>query len=42
MEVLVNMFTKAERGVPTCRGKVREQKSPKFPEISAFKTVKTR
>jgi hypothetical protein len=42
MEALVNMFTKAERRVPTCGGKVREQKSPTFPEISAFKTVKTR
>jgi hypothetical protein len=39
---IFNMFTKAEHRVPTCAGKVREQKSPKFPEISAFKTVKTR
>jgi len=40
-ERLSSMYTKAERRVPTCGGKVREQKSPKFPEISAFKTVKT-
>jgi hypothetical protein len=36
------MYTQAEYRIAARAAKVREQKSPKFPEISAFKTVKTR
>jgi hypothetical protein len=36
-----SMYTQAEHRIPARATQVREQKNPKFPEISAFKTLKT-
>jgi hypothetical protein len=34
------MYTQAEHRIPARAAQVREQKNPRFPEISAFESVK--
>jgi hypothetical protein len=42
MERLSSMYNQAEHRIPARAAQVREQKNPRFPEISAFESLKTR
>jgi hypothetical protein len=42
MERFSSMYTQAEYRIPAHAAQVREQKNPRFPEVSAFESLRTR